>query len=115
MMRRRHRFALLVSVTLFMTALGLLPHMTPQAQAGTSPTMTPSVAPTDSGQVLVVNSLDDDFSNPPVKMPCDSSKCTLRSAIDNATWGSTINFAPGLSGTITLGGDLDITGKLTIN
>jgi CSLREA domain-containing protein len=45
----------------------------------------------------VVNSLND-----PGTGTCDDTECTLREAIDFASGGATITFAPGLTGTITL-------------
>lgn len=45
---------------------------------------------------------------------CDSD-CTLREAVTYATDGETVSFAPGLSGTITLGGSaLNINNNITI-
>ncbi len=47
--------------------------------------------------VLVVNKLADTNDG-----SCDAADCSLREAIAAAVWDSTINFAPGLMGTISL-------------
>src|SRR5689334_2641873 len=63
-----------------------------------------------SQNTLEVNTLAD--TNDGV---CDTSSCSLREAIANATSGSTITFASGLSGTIVLtSGELDVSTNLTI-
>ena len=60
---------------------------------------------------LVVTTLADDVDD----SICTSDHCTLREAIAAATPGSTITFASGLTGKITLaGGALNIYGTLTI-
>ncbi len=59
--------------------------------------------------VLVVNSLAD-----PGDGICNAKECTLREAIKDSR-SSTINFAPGLTGTITLARPLAGGGTLRIN
>ncbi len=53
--------------------------------------------PTFSGQKLVVNTLTDTDDG-----ACDALHCSLREAIASASWGATITFSPGLTGTILL-------------
>ncbi len=55
------------------------------------------ITPTFSGQKLVVNTLTDTDDG-----ACDALHCSLREAIASASWGATITFSPGLTGTILL-------------
>jgi len=57
----------------------------------------PTVTPTPSKQVLVVTKLADTDDG-----RCDARDCSLREAIQDASWGATITFAPRLKGTIKL-------------
>lgn len=84
-----------------------IPTNTPaQTRIPPSPTpfMTPTFTPTPSGQVLVVNTLADVDDG-----SCDTQNCSLREAVEYASWGATINFAPGLTGTIHL--NIDTTNR----
>jgi CSLREA domain-containing protein len=66
--------------------------------------------PAQAAQSLTVNTLAD--SNDGI---CDAADCTLRDAIASAESGATINFASGLTGTITFAmGEADIAKGLTI-
>jgi CSLREA domain-containing protein len=94
--------------------LTVAPTLTPSlilSVTPTVPTLTPFVTPPDSGQILLVNSLVDTDDG-----ACSVTACSLRDAIKYASWGTTINFAPGLTGTITLVKDLLVIRKnLIIN
>jgi CSLREA domain-containing protein len=99
------RFFLLLSLLLFV-ACG-------EDQPPTAP-VSPTENTTSAASHLVVNSLAD-----PGDGTCNARECTLREAIENAG-STTISFASGLTGTITLarpaagGGTLVINKALTI-
>jgi hypothetical protein len=69
-----------------------------------------TAAPAAAQAVVTVNTAGDPGGN-----GCTGGICSLRQAIAAAASGDTINFAPGVSGTITLtGGVLNITQSVTI-
>ncbi len=69
-----------------------------------------AAAPAAAQAVVTVNTTGD-----PPGPGCAGGACSLRQAIGAATAGDTVDFAPGLSGTITLtGGVLSITQSVTI-
>jgi CSLREA domain-containing protein len=96
--------------TVTVTHTPFIPSPTPQPTLTPSITPIPSSTPQDSDQVLTVNNLTDTYNG-----GCDAQDCSLREAIAAAEWGATINFAPGLSGTITLKDSPPIRKNLTIN
>src|SRR5690348_9749503 len=66
--------------------------------------------PIQAQSSLVVNKLDDTNDG-----SCDAGDCSLREAIAAAPAGATITFAPGLTGTIILGSQLEIVQDVTIS
>jgi trimeric autotransporter adhesin len=106
-MRNPFRFPVLLSALLFAACQQDQPPTAPDSPGGTDL----SVGPTAT---LVVNSLAD-----PGDGTCNARECTLREAIKDSR-SSAINFAPGLSGVITLarptagGGTLLIDKQLSI-
>ena len=102
-----HRSARILPVAAFLiAALGACSDNSPP----TAPlTLHPSL--TQLAASPVVNSLND-----PGTGTCDDTECTLREAIDFASGGATITFAPGLTGTITLtSGDLYVNKSLNLS
>jgi CSLREA domain-containing protein len=87
-----------------------IPSHTPPPTSTRQPTPIPTSTPLDSDQILIVTKLADTDDG-----VCDSKDCSLREAIGAAAWGATINFSPGLGGTITLSKALEIRKSLTIN
>jgi len=85
------------------------PPIPPTPTTALLPTETIPPTPTPSGQVLVVNKLDDTNDR-----NCDSNDCSLREAVDQASWGATIKFLPSLTGMLKLREWIQITKSLTI-
>jgi CSLREA domain-containing protein len=127
----RHHRIVTLSVLVIFSVLALLNRSELRAWQALSPTPTvlstsfptatetpqptplpvrPTVTPTASGQILVVNKLVDTDDG-----KCDPQDCSLREAIAGATWGATITFVPGTKGTIALTKPLIIDKNLTIS
>ncbi len=94
------RLAIIVSILLAFISAWASPEIA--LAAGTS-------TPTQGAMSLVVTKLADTNDG-----ACDAD-CSLREAVVAAPWNGLITFAPGLSGTITLTGEIAFAKSLTIN